>query len=156
MGRVERKCFKAKNGQTALIRTATINDVEKIINIKKSVVAESIFMLREIEEANYTIGEEKKVIENHLKNNGSIFIVAEMGKKVVGLLEFENGGFRKTCHAGMFTMFILKDCRGIGLGNLLLNTLILWAEKNPILEKIHLRFSLLMIVLKNFIKNLVL
>lgn len=138
MGRIEHKYFKAKNGYNVLIRDAGINDAANIIDIKKSVVMESVFMLREIEETNYSIEEEKKIIENHLKNSGSLFIVAEIEKKVLGLLEFENGPFKKTCHAGIFTMFILKEWREIGIGNLLLKTLIVWAEKNPILKKITL------------------
>ena len=138
MSNIKDKSYKIKNNSSVLIRTAYPNDAEKIIAIKKSIVMENTFMLREIEEAVYTFESEKKDIENHLKNNGSLYIVAEIENRVIGFLEFENGGLKKTSHSGMFTIFLLKQWREMRIGNLLMNTLIEWAEKNPVIEKITL------------------
>ncbi len=133
----EKRC-RSKNNIDVTIRNARIGDVEKIIEIKKAVVSENIYMMREIEEVNYTKEGEKKDIENHLNNAGSLYIVAEAHKTVIGFLEFENGGLKRTAHSGTLSMFILKEWRESGIGKMLMESMIKWAEENPIIEKVTL------------------
>ncbi|MEO6694538.1 MAG: GNAT family N-acetyltransferase [Ignavibacteria bacterium] len=132
------KKYKTKKDIDVVIRNAKAQDILKIIEIKKSVVKEGLYMLRGIGETNYTFEGEKKDIENHLTNKGSLYIVAEAENAVVGFLEFENGGFSKTAHSGMLSMFILKKWRECGIGKMLMENMILWAEKNPLIEKLTL------------------
>ena len=134
----EEKKYKSKNDTVVTIRNARAEDVEKIIQIKKAVVTENIYMLREIEETNYTKEGEKKDIENHLNNAGSLYIVAETDKEVIGFLEFQNGGLKRTAHSGMFSMFIIKKWRECGIGKMLMESMMNWAEKNSVIEKITL------------------
>ncbi len=138
MGTIKHNIYKTKKDRQVLIRNAEANDAREIIEINISVINEQMFMLREPEEANYTIESEISNIANHFRNPGSLYIVAEVQMKVIGFLEIQNGGLRRTSHSGLFSMFILKNYREEGIGQLLLQTLISWAEKNPIIEKISL------------------
>lgn len=138
MGNIEKQIFRSKKDIEIILRTAEISDAESIIELKKSVVSEGLYMLREIDETNYKKEDEIEQIENHLNNYGSLYIVAEADSKVIGILEFENGSLKRTKHAGMFTIYILKSHRDSGIGKIMLNELISWAEKNSVIEKVTL------------------
>lgn len=138
MGNIEKQIFRSKKDIEIILRTAEISDAESIIELKKSVVSEGLYMLREIDETNYKKEDEIEQIENHLNNNGSLYIVAESDSKVIGILEFENGSLKRTKHAGMFTIYIMKSYRDSGIGKIMLNELISWAEKNSVIEKVTL------------------
>jgi len=132
------KKYKSKNNSIVSIRNVSIGDAEKIIEIKRSVVTEGEYMLREIDETNYTKEAERTDIKNHLNNKGSLYIVAEVENEVVGFLEFQNGGLKRTAHSGMLSMFILKEWRECGIGAMLMKSMMHWAEQNPLIEKLTL------------------
>lgn len=138
MGKIETVKFISKNGYEVTIRTAKLNDAESVFEIDKSVADEGIYMLREPGESQYKSENIIKDIEEHSGKSGSLFIVSEMNNKVTGYLEFTNGRLLRTAHAGMFQMFIHKEYRDSGTGKMLLDSLIKWAEKNPLIEKLTL------------------
>lgn len=138
MGSIKKQIYTSKKGNEIILRNAEISDAESIIELKKSVVSEGFYMLREIDETNYSKEDEIEQIENHLNNTGSLYIVAESEKKVIGILEFENGSLKRTRHAGMFTIYIFKSHRDSGIGKIMMNELISWAEKNSVIEKVTL------------------
>ena len=138
MGEIKEKSLTAKNNLSVLIRTSRPADAENLISINMQIVNERLYMLRLPEEALYTNEGEIKKIENYLDNEGSLYIVAEVDNKVVGYLDFQNGVFSRTQHSGSFSIYILKKWRQMGIGNLLIMTLIDWAENNPLIEKITL------------------
>lgn len=138
MGSIDPKYYKLKSGKEIKIRSADKNDAASIIKINISVLSEMLYMMREPEEATYTVENTSRDIENHLNNHGSMYAVAEAEGNVIGYIEFQNGGLKRTAHAGIFSMFILKEYRQLGIGKLLLGTLINWAEQNPLIEKLTL------------------
>lgn len=138
MGRIYGFTFKSKSCLTVSIRTAESKDAEEIINVNKSVLKEEVFMLRYEEEAEYNVRNVQKDIEDHFSKEGCLYLVAEAGNKIAGYLEFSNGIFKKTLHAGMLQLYLLKEFRGEGIGYEMLKTLIKWAEDNPIIEKLTL------------------
>lgn len=138
MGKTDTVKFVSKKGEEVIIRNADLNDAESVFEIDKSVADEGIYMLREPGESPYKPDNIRKDIEEHSVNSGSLFIVSEINKKVTGFLEFTNGRLVRTAHAGMFQMFILKEYRNSGTGKMLLETLVNWAEKNPLIEKLTL------------------
>lgn len=138
MGRIEPKNYLTKSKTKVVIRDAHPVDAEKLIDINLKIIEEKIYMLRQPGEAVYTKESEVKNIENLLKGEGTLYLVAEVENDVAGYLDFRNGGLKITKHAGSLSLYILKEWRGIGIGELLLNALIEWAEKNPLIEKVTL------------------
>ena len=138
MGRIEEKTLSTKNNRKVHIRTAKPADSEFLIDINLQIVNEKLYMLRQPEEAIYTKEGEIKKIENYLDNEGSLYIVAEIDNEVVGYLDFHNGVFKRTQHAGSFSIYILKKWRQLGIGELLLNELLEWAKNTSLIEKITL------------------
>lgn len=138
MGKIESEKYLSKDGEAILVRTAEPGDAESLIYINMKIVNEKLYMLRQPGEAIYTKEGEIKKIDNYLNSMGSLYIVAEVDKKVIGYLDFQNGGFKRTQHSGSFSLYILMEYREKAIGNLLLQTLTDWAEKNPVIEKITL------------------
>lgn len=138
MGKTEKKYHTAKSGKNILIRNAESKDAGFLIDVNLKIAGEKIYMLRSTEEALYTKEGETAKIENYLNKEGSLYLIAESENKIAGYLDFQNGPFKKTKHAGSFSLYLLKEYRDDGIGAMLLSTLIEWAEKNPVIEKVTL------------------
>ena len=138
MSKIIQKTYTLKNGLAINIRNARLIDAEQLIDINLSIIDENLYMLRSSGEAFYTPeGEKEKIIRNN-GSEGSLYIVAEADGKVRGYLDFQNGGFRRTRHSGSFSIYISKEYRNIGIGEILINTLIDWAKSGNLIEKITL------------------
>lgn len=138
MGRFGKKNYLTKNGIKVIIRDAEPKDAQSLIDVNMNIVNEKIFMMREPDEAIYTIDGEENKIERYLNSEGSLYLAAEVNNKVIGYIDFQNGGLKRTKHAGSFSIYILKNYRETGIGSMLLSSLIEWAEKNPLIEKLTL------------------
>lgn len=128
----------SKSGIEVLLRNAHEKDAGAIMKIKAGILSEKVFMLREEDEANLNEESERSEIAEHLESEGSVYIVAEISEEVVGFLEFMNGSLKRTKHSGMFSVYITGEFRGNGIGRLLLEMLIHWAEKHMLIEKVTL------------------
>jgi RimJ/RimL family protein N-acetyltransferase len=64
--------------------------------------------------------------------------VAEHDGTIIGMINLWNGKTRRTAHVGMFGIGLDHDWRGVGLGSLLLDRLLQWAEQEPLIEKVAL------------------
>ena len=130
--------FKLKSGKEVIIRSATRQDAAEILELSTSVIAEEIYQLTSSSEFKMTIEAEEKWIESHLANPDHLVIVAEIDSKIVGLLDFSNGHRQRIAHTGEFGMSVHKDFRSLGIGSLLIGSLIGWAKAHPKIEKINL------------------
>lgn len=138
MSRIDQETYLLKNGLNIIIRSAEPKDAVPLIDINLNIVNEKLYMLRSPGEAFYTPeGEKEKIIRNN-SSKGSLYIVAEAEGKVVGYLDFQNGGFKRTMHSGSFSVYLSKEYRNMGIGEILIRTLIEWAEKDNLIEKITL------------------
>lgn len=127
-----------KNGIEVLIRTGQLDDAEAILDIQRDVIQENEYWIATSEEFNKTITQQRDSIQKILENERETIIIAEVNGKVVGWLEFESQTRKKISHTGSFGIMIHKDYRGIGIGRMLINELLNWAEKNPLIEKVSL------------------
>lgn len=138
MGNIASRTYRLKDGNEILIRSTKTEDAHEIVDIINEVHKEEIYTIGEPGEEYFTEGKMKEYIRDLSENHGSLFIVAETGNQIVGYLDFENGRVRKTKHAGRFAVYLRKQNRGNGIGKLLIDNLVEWAAKNPMIEKITL------------------
>ena len=97
------------------------------------------FNMTTLEEADdITLEQERTFIENHRERDGWIAIVAEVDRRVVGMLNFENGGRTRIAHRGSFGMSVIPAWQGRGVGEALLVALLDWARAHPLVEKVIL------------------
>lgn len=120
------------NNKNVIIRNAEIKDAAQAIYIVKQVMAEAPFFPRTSEEFVFTVEQE----EDYIKN-ATLFLVAEIDGKIVGLATLDRSNLVKIHHTATFGINILKEYCGQGIGSLLMGKVIEWAEYNGV-EKIDL------------------
>jgi RimJ/RimL family protein N-acetyltransferase len=128
----------AKNDVKIIIRTGELDDSKAILDIQRDVISENKYWISTPEEFDKTLVQQSNSIQKILENERETIIVAEINGKVVGWLEFESQTRKRISHTGSFGIMIHKDYRGMGIGKGLINELLNWAEKNPLIEKVSL------------------
>ena len=138
MSILESKEFKLKNNQKLIICSATLDDAEAIIRLAKEDAEEAIYSLKDSDEIITDLEKQKEWIQKHIDAENNILLAAKIDNKTVGFCGFETAEFKRIAHTGEFGIFVSNDARGLGVGEFLLRTLVTWAEKSQILEKIDL------------------
>jgi ribosomal protein S18 acetylase RimI-like enzyme len=127
-----------KNDIEVHIRIGQLDDAKAILDIKRDVISENAYWIPTTDEFNMTVTQQRDSIQKILENEREIIIIAEVNGIVVGWLEFESQTLKKISHTGSFGIMIHKDYRGMGIGRMLVNELLDWAEKNSFIEKVSL------------------
>jgi RimJ/RimL family protein N-acetyltransferase len=136
MACITTRTITARTGEAVTIRSAQPDDAAPLLAYVRSVAAETSFFIMQADEFNFTDEQERQWIQDHLDGPGKLTVMAEVSGSVVGFLSFENGPHRRIAHRGTFGFSVAKEWRGNGIGTALLQTLIDWAEANPLIEKI--------------------
>lgn len=131
--------FIGKNGREIIIRKATKEDANSLISYIQSIAGESDFLTFGEGEFNLTIEQEEGFIEECLKSENMLCIIATMNDKIVGNLSFRVGQKPRIKHTGELGVSVLKDYWGLGIGKYLMLYLIKWAKESNIVTKINLR-----------------
>ncbi len=90
------------------------------------------------DEFTFTFDEEGKLIEKHRQDAGKLWLVVEADGLIVGSVMFSTGPTRRLAHRGSLGMGVDRAWRGRGVGSLLMQHLLGWAEKEPSVEKVGL------------------
>ena len=138
MGRITPLKFDFKNGHTVIVRNGNGSDARQIIDLTASVIEEGSFWITTPLEINPNLKEKREWIKSYLIHPGRLLIVAETRDELVGMLDFYNGSRRRIVHRGSFAMSVKREWRKLGIGTLLLSTLLDWAARNPIIYKVGL------------------
>jgi RimJ/RimL family protein N-acetyltransferase len=112
------------------IESATVEDAENIISFIKQVEIETDFLLREADEFNMTLENEKSFIDSKRNNEKEIFLAAKINGKIVGTLGFASSPYNRCKHKGQFGIAISKDFWGYGIGCKMLSLLVDWADRS--------------------------
>ncbi|HEX7065225.1 MAG TPA: GNAT family protein [Bacillales bacterium] len=132
------KRVELKNGRQALIREALPDDAERLIEIGRSVMMEQRYSVMTPNEFKQTAEKEKQWIQDQLDHPGKMVFVAEIDEKVIGFINFQNGARTQSAHVGSLGISIQNSFRDSGVGRALMETLLEWAEDNPLIEKVAL------------------
>ncbi|MBY0472145.1 GNAT family N-acetyltransferase [bacterium] len=138
MGRIDPQIFTRKDGGQVLIRTAEGGDARRLLEIGREVMAEREFTLTEPDELNLSEKQETQWIEGYFKHPSKLILLAEIADEVVGIIDFSCGSRRRNSHTGEFGMSVVKKWRHFGVGEALLRSLLIWAEKSDGIEKVSL------------------
>ncbi|WP_433750676.1 N-acetyltransferase family protein [Falsibacillus pallidus] len=124
---------------SVFIRKGTVNDAQILLSIQKTVVSERKYLIALPHEFSKTVDQQKEWIEGILQNERDMLLVAEKNGEVAGCIVFQaNSSKERVAHKGDFGLFLSPEHRGHGIGRMLLQELLDWAEKNPNIEKVCL------------------
>ncbi|RNB80162.1 N-acetyltransferase [Brevibacillus fluminis] len=136
LGEVNRLSTNANSKVT--IRPARLNDAEPVLTLEREVVGEGEFFIAVAEEYQKTHDEHQKWMQNIMENDRNAMFVADVDDTVVGLIVFTSHKRKRLAHTGSISIMIRKEHRNRGLGRLLLQELLNWAERHPDIEKVSL------------------
>ena len=139
MGEIDPRTMTLKQGERVSIRTATEMDAAAVLNLYKSVIAESRYTLLQAEEFQRTEEMERKFIAGELQRSDSLRVVAEIDGLIVGMARVRAGDLKRTAHFGeVDSVWVHCAWRRQGIGHALVDALVRWAEGNKGIEKLGL------------------
>ncbi|MCB5238038.1 GNAT family N-acetyltransferase [Niallia circulans] len=127
-----------KTDKQCLIRCGKLEDSEAILNIQNAVISESDYLITTAEEFNQTLEDQQAWIVKILNDDRETILVAELDSELIAFIVFQTNNRKRMNHTGSFGMMISKKYRNKGIGSLLLEALLAWAKKNPMIEKVSL------------------
>lgn len=125
--------------EKVIIRKANKSDAKALIEYLNVIGGESDFLTFGMAQFGRSVEQEEDFIENTLRKENALFIIAEVNGEVVGNLNFSGGPRKRTAHVGEFGVSILKKYWGNGIGEELIKYLISWSKSSGIVRKINLR-----------------
>ena len=130
------------SGRRYVIREAGIPDAPQLLAHARSILAEPAWNITELQEFQFTIDREEAWILSFGQRPHSILLVADFGTpetpQVVGMVALQVQGRFRMRHRGRLGIGVQASYRRQGVGEVLLRTLLLWAEAEPELERIEL------------------
>lgn len=138
-GVVRLKQVKLKNGELISIREATALDAKEMLAYIHTISGESDFLTFGEGEFNMSVEQEEAFLNQFLKQDNALFIIAELDGKIVGNLSFAGGAMSRIAHTGELGVSVLKQYWGRGIGTALMDYLISWCKETGIIRKVNLK-----------------
>ncbi|KUO75498.1 MAG: acetyltransferase [Clostridia bacterium BRH_c25] len=133
------KQLQLRSGATMVIRKAAKSDADGIVEYIETISGESDNLTFGPGEFEMSIEKEAEFLDSIATQNNAIYLVAEIGGKIVGSLHFSGGARPRTAHVGEFGVSVLKEHWGNGIGTELIRYLLEWSKETGIIRKINLR-----------------
>ena len=131
--------YLTKDGRKFLIKKPTVVNAEEIIKYSKLLFGSTDQVLTTLEEYTITVENERKWIQNLNDDANSLLLIAEMNNGIIGFLFFIANAKRKISHTGELGVSVHPKYQGLGIGQLLIETLLKWARQNVQIEKVYLQ-----------------
>lgn len=131
--------YKLKNDRVLLIRQAAVEDASAVLDYIHEISGESDFLTFGPGEFELTEPEEQAFIRQCLVSDNQLFLLGVIDDTIVATLIFSAGRRPRVRHSGECSMSVRKRHWGLGIGSLMLDTLIDWARHTQIVKKINLR-----------------
>jgi RimJ/RimL family protein N-acetyltransferase len=128
--------FDHKN---VIIRKVHKSDAKELVEYLNIIGGESDYLTFGAGDFGKSVEQEEAYIENILKEENAIAIIAEINGKIVGNLNFSGGPRQRTAHAGEIGVSVLKEYWGNKIGEDMIKYLIEWSKTSSIIRKINLR-----------------
>jgi RimJ/RimL family protein N-acetyltransferase len=131
--------YTLKSGKVLIIRDATPDDASSVITFVEALSGQTDYLSFGPGEFGYSEAQERAFIRNSEISINALFLLAFIEDALVGILTFIGGERPRVQHIGELGLMVPKAHWGNGIGSLLLDTLIRWAEEGGIVTKLNLR-----------------
>lgn len=132
------KRIELKDGRVLVVREAHKEDASRILEYVESISGETAFLTFGPGEFSLSLEEEEKSILSCLESANKLFIIAEIAGTLAGGVIFSGGDKPRMQHVGEFGCSVLKEYWDMGIGSVLVETLIEWAKSSGIIKKLNL------------------
>lgn len=113
-------------------------DAPGILAIHRRVLSEGDWFITEPDELTEGVEAKVALIREAARLDNGVLLVARRRHVLVGWGQVVGGNRRRTRHVGRLELMVDAPARGSGVGAALLQGLVEWAERNPVLYKLSL------------------
>lgn len=118
------------NGHEILLRSATAEDAQMLIDYLRTVCGETRFLMKEADEVNLTVEQEINFIEGHNRAPDGLLIIAFLDGEYAGNCSFDSkAGSKRNAHRAGLGIALYQKYTGYGLGRILMEKMIKYAKK---------------------------
>ena len=133
---IESRKIEGKN-LTWILRCPTKDDALELSKVRAQIDGETENLDREVGEGLLTQKDFENLIYKDSIAHRNLLLVAEVNSKIVGFTRCESNVLSRFRHKAEFGICIMKEYWGYGIGRILLENILLWADAAGI-EKISL------------------
>ena len=135
---IKKSIYKSKNGLDINIRPAEVKDGASLLKLKLDYIRNTKTIPLFEDEYKNTIEQEEALINKLSQQENSCLLVAEYEGRLIGNVDINGSQRRKLKHTSMLGIGIAEDWQGHGIGTILMNEALQWANENRFLEVILL------------------
>ena len=122
-----------------IVRKGIPEDAEQVLAYMDEILAEpGINFVTEPGEFKLTVAEEQEFIQRCNSSDNNLYMVAEAGGKLIGLLTMVAQDKRAVRHAPELGISVRQGWRGRGVGTALLEQALDWAYASPAVRRVEL------------------
>lgn len=119
-----------KKGRKVILRSACEDDAKDLIEYLKKTAKETPYLLREEDEINLTVEDEKGLIKMFLELDNALMLLAYVDGKHVGNCSFSPvGPFKRIAHRCDMAIALYQKHCGCGIGSIMLETALRYAKE---------------------------
>jgi RimJ/RimL family protein N-acetyltransferase len=138
MSEIAPKQCTLKTAEKIIIRTAQPDDAQALLDYRRLIITEDLYMVTTPEELDNTIENEIEMIRSYSAHPARIILVAQLDGEIVGAIQLKNSSRKRLSHRGTLHLSVHPSHRRKGIADALIRTLIDWARHNPLIEKLAL------------------
>ncbi len=117
------------NGKELLLRNATEEDAQMLLDGLKQVSGETRFLLKESEEITLTIEQEKEFIKNNNESDTNVFLIGFLDGAYVGNCSLMGKTLLRQKHRASMGIALKQRFTGVGIGTAMMEKIIALATE---------------------------
>ena len=120
------------------VRVGRVADVEAYCALKADVLAEGEWFITEVDEFDASEGLNARLLTSLIEEANSCFLTAWVSGGLAGVVLIQGGHLRRMKHVGRLEIYVGEECRGIGVGQALMEVAMEWATGAEAVTKLSL------------------
>lgn len=113
-------------------------DAVAFIDFMNQVASETDYLVMDESGFRFSPEEMERIFEAGIENPGELCLLAKVGSEVIGAISVKSSKQFRISHIGNIFIAIKKDYWGHGLGTILLDEVIEWAQEIDLLKRLEL------------------
>ncbi|WP_105125191.1 GNAT family N-acetyltransferase [Streptococcus suis] len=113
-------------------------DAVAFIDFMNQVASETDYLVMDESGFRFSPEEMERIFEAGIENPGELCLLAKVGSEVIGAISVKSSKQFRISHIGNIFIAIKKDYWGHGLGTILLDEVIEWAQEMDLLKRLEL------------------
>lgn len=129
-----------KDGRTAILRSAAVEDAAELLDYLKTTAEETEFILRYPEECNMTMEQEETILRNKAESPDELMLVCDVDGRLAGNCGISFNNKIKLMHRASVAIALRKEYWNLGIGTAMFRELIGIASRRPGVMQMELGF----------------